>query len=247
MTVKLILKKLHCYLLLFNMAFFYFLLYPPLYYCSRKPERYAGMVMLRRWWAFLSALFAGIIFRFEFEAPLERDKAYVICPWHTSNLDTLMVSLLMKTNHFSFMGKEELKNGLITGIYFRTVDIPVNRDSKIAGFRAFRKASERLQSGAAMVMFPEGGIANEYPPAIQEFKNGPFRLAIEQNAPVVPVTSLNTWHIMWDDGLKYGTRPGICRIVVHRPIETTGCTTDDADMLRDRVYQLMSAKLHNAG
>lgn len=243
MTVKQFLKKLHCYLLMFNMGFFYLLLYPPLYYFSLHPSRYSGMVMLRRWWAFLSAFFAGIIFRFEFEEPLDPQQAYVVCPWHTSNLDTIMASLLIKSNHFSIMGKEELKKGLITGIFFRTVDIPVDRNSKMSSFRAFRKAAERLKSGASMVMFPEGGIADDYPPGLQEFKNGPFRLAIEQKAPILPVTSPDTWRVMWDDGLKYGSRPGICHIHVHQPIQTAHLTPDDADMLRDTVYRLMAERL----
>ena len=28
------------------------------------------------------------------------------------------------------MGKEELLDGFVTGLYFRTIDIPVNRESK---------------------------------------------------------------------------------------------------------------------
>jgi 1-acyl-sn-glycerol-3-phosphate acyltransferase len=242
MRIKLLLKKLHCYLVMFNMAFFYFLLFPPLYYFSLKPERYAGMVMLRRWWAYLSTFFAGIIFKFEFEEPVDWSKPYVICPWHTSNLDTAMICLLVKTNKFVFMGKEELKDGLITGIYFRTVDLPVDRKNKISAFRAFKTAAGKLKNGNSMIMFPEGGIIDDYPPMVQEFKNGPFRLAIEQKVPVIPVTSLNTWKLFWDDGLKYGSKPGLCRIYVHKPIETAHLEIADADALRDEVWGIIQRK-----
>ena len=88
------------------------------------------------------------------------------------------------------MGKEELTRNVLTGIYFRTVDLPVDRNSKMASFRAFRAAGERRKNGArAAVMFPEGGIGNDYPPRLQEFKNGPFLIAIEQQVPVLAVTS----------------------------------------------------------
>src|SRR6202012_4428464 len=116
MQVKLFFKRLHCYLVMFNMGFFFFFFYPLIYYYSRKPERYPGMVVLRRWWAYTSSFLAGIIFRFEFEEPIDWTKTYVICPYHTSNLDTLMISILVKSNKFCFMGKEELKDGIITGI-----------------------------------------------------------------------------------------------------------------------------------
>lgn len=225
------------------MAFFFFLFYPPLYYCSLKPERYGGMVMLRRWWAYCSTFFAGIIFKFEFEEPIDWTKPYIICPWHTSNLDTAMVSIMMKTNNFCFMGKEELKDGLITGIYFRTVDLPVDRDSKMSAFRAFKKASGKLNDGTTMIMFPEGGIIDDHPPKVQEFKNGPFRLAIEQKVPIIPVTSLNTWTKFWDDGLKFGSKPGICRVFVHKPVETARLAVTDADELRDEIWSIIDNKL----
>jgi 1-acyl-sn-glycerol-3-phosphate acyltransferase len=231
---------------MFNMALFFFILYPPLYYFSLKPERYYGMVALRRAWGWLSTLFSGIVFKFEFEEPADWNKPYIICPYHTSNVDTAMISMLVKTNDFCFMGKEELKDGLITGIYFRTVDLPVDRKSKLSAFRAFKKAGDKLKRGTSMIMFPEGGIADDYPPTVQEFKNGPFRLAIEQQVPIIPVTSLNTWKVFWDDGLKYGSRPGVCHIYVHKPILTIGMKVADADNLRDEVYNIIRQRLEKA-
>jgi len=240
--MKLILRKLHSYLVVVSMGFFFFLLWPPLYYASLKPERYPLMVKLRRIWAFCSSFFVGITYHFEFEEPINWKRTYIICPNHTSNLDTSMVCLLMKDTNFCFMGKAELLDSLITGIYFRTIDIPVNRDSKMSAFRAFRAAEEKLESGVHMIMFPEGGIANHYPPKLQEFKKGPFRLAIEQGIPILPVTSINTWDILWDTGFKYGSRPGVCKIFVHKPIETIHLSVEDADELRDHVKSVMSQK-----
>ncbi len=143
------------------------------------------------------------------------------------------------------MGKEELLKNYVTGIYFRSVDIPVNRESKISAFRAFKKAEESLKEGKTVVIFPEGMISNDYPPVLQEFKNGPFRLAIEQGVSILPVTIGNNWNLMWDDGMKYGSSPGICDICVHAPIETLGMTSDDADELKSRVHQIISAKFEN--
>ena len=104
------------------------------------------MVMLRRWWGRLSTFFAGIIFSFEFEEPIDWSKTYMICPYHTSNLDTSMVSILVKNNKLCFMGKEELTRNLVTGIYFRTVDLPVDRGRKSQS-RA-RGLSSRMSSAS---------------------------------------------------------------------------------------------------
>jgi 1-acyl-sn-glycerol-3-phosphate acyltransferase len=199
------------------------------------------MNKLRRAWAFLTSAFAGVFYRFTFEVPFDRTKTYIICPNHTSNLDISAMSLLVKGN-YSFMGKEELTEGVVTRLFFRTIDIPVNRESKMSSFRAFKKAMGKLESGITMIVFPEGGIADDYPPKLHPFKNGPFRLAIEAKIPIVPVTSLNTWEILWDNGTKYGSRPGICNIFVHQPIETAHLTMDDANNLRDKVYHIIQQK-----
>ncbi|WP_426668168.1 lysophospholipid acyltransferase family protein [Mucilaginibacter sp. McL0603] len=239
--MKLILKKAHNYLYVASVAFFYFLLYPLLYYFSRKPANYKYMNMLRRTWSFLSSACVGIFYRFTFEVPIDRTKTYIICPNHTSNLDISAMSLLVKSD-FSFMGKEELIEGIVTRLFFRTVDVAVNRDSKISSFRAFKKAIEKLENGSTMIIFPEGGIADDYPPVLHSFKNGPFRLAIEAGIPIIPVTSLNTWKMLWDTGTKYGSRPGICKVFVHKPIETAHLTMADTDKLRDQVYQIIQQR-----
>jgi len=200
------------------------------------------MNTLRRAWGFASSLLAGIVYRFEFEQPIDWSKPYIICSNHTSNLDITSLSLLVKGD-CCFMGKEELLKGFVTGLFFRSVDIPVNRDSNISAFRAFKKAGEKLQQGISLIMFPEGGVADDYPPKLQPFKNGPFRLAIEQKIPIIPVSSINTWKMLWDDGTKYGVKPGMCRLYVHKPIETSLLTIADIDDLKSRVRNTISSPL----
>jgi 1-acyl-sn-glycerol-3-phosphate acyltransferase len=242
MAMKLLLKKIHVYLYVASVALTYFLLWPFLYYCSRKPSRYKTMNRLRRVWGFFSAGFVGFFFRYTYEQPVDWRQTYIICPNHSSNLDIAAMSILVNGD-VCFMGKEELTEGIVTGLFFRTVDIPVNRESKMSSYRAFKKAAERLQQGTSIVMFPEGKIGDDYPPILHEFKNGPFKLAIDLKIPIIPVSSSNAWQMLWDDGTKYGTHPGVCRYYVHKPIETTQLTAADADALRDQVYGIISQKI----
>ena len=78
---------------------------------------------------------------------------------------------------------------------------------------------------------------------LNPFKNGAFRLAIEMKAPIIPITSLDTWKVFWNTGSQFGSRPGISHIFVHKPIETAHLTLDDADTLRDNVHNLIKEKL----
>lgn len=203
------------------------------------------MNRIRRIWGFTSSAVAGITYNIEFEQKIDWSNTYIICPNHTSNLDITAVSLVCK-NNICFMGKEELLEGVVTRLFFRTVDIPVNRESKRSSFRAFTAAADRLKRGITMVIFPEGTISDIYPPELIAFKNGPFRLAIEHKIPIIPVSSPNTWQILWDDGLKYGSKPGVCNIFVHKPIETAHLSPDDSDMLKDMVHSIIKQKLESA-
>ena len=237
-----LLKKVHVYLYVVSVALTYFLFWPLFYYFSRKPSRYRNMNALRRVWGFLSSALVGFFFKYEYEQPIDWSKTYIICPNHTSNLDIAAMCVLVNSN-CSFMGKEALKDGLVTGLFFKSVDIPVNRDSKMSSYRAFKEAGERLKNGISLIIFPEGKIDDEYPPVLHEFKNGPFRLAIDLKVPIIPVSSANTWKMLWDDGAKYGTKPGVCKFFVHRPIDTANLTPADADMLRDEVYNIIDKKI----
>ena len=199
------------------------------------------MNRIRRLWGFLTSSISGIFYRFHFERPIDWSKTYIVCPNHTSNLDITSMSLLVKSN-YCFMGKDELLESFVTRLFFQTVDIPVNRESKMSSFRAFKKAAERLTTGTTMIIFPEGKIPDDYPPQLHEFKNGPFRLAIELKIPIIPVTLPDTWKVLWDTGTEKGSKPGICNIFVHQPVETAHLIIDDADALRDKVHNIINQK-----
>jgi 1-acyl-sn-glycerol-3-phosphate acyltransferase len=53
--------------------------------------------------------------------------------------------------------------------------------------RAYRRSVQWLKSGGALVIFPEGRRGNS-DGALQPFKPGALRLALEANVPVLPVT-----------------------------------------------------------
>lgn len=172
-------------------------------------------------------------------------QTYIVCPNHTSNLDILTMSITVK-NNCHFISKAELLTNPLFSVFLNSVDIPVDRESKISAYKAFKKAESNLKDGRTLIIFPEGKIGDEYPPILHEFRNGPFRLAIELKIPILPVTSLNTWKLLWDSGLKLGSRPGIANIYVHKPIQTSHLTIDDADILKHNVYSLINAKFAEA-
>ncbi|MCU9611729.1 1-acyl-sn-glycerol-3-phosphate acyltransferase, partial [Escherichia coli] len=92
--------------------------------------------------------------------------------------------------------------------------------------------------GISLVIFPEGTIP-ENPPFLGQFKDGAFRLAIEKQIPVVPVTIPYNWLILPDDG-KWLGKPNKAMAVFHEPISTVGLTMSDIKMLMDQTHQIIS-------
>ncbi len=219
------------------------LLWPLYYLNSRSPKQYHILNKLRRIQSIVCSFLLGLRLRFTVQEPLTRGQTYIYCANHTSTLDIMIMCIIAK-GRFHFMGKDELLNNPVLKLFFKTIDVPVNRDSKISAFRAFKKVGENLDNGMSLIIFPEGGINElQYPPVLSAFKNGPFRLAIERNIAIVPVSLTNIWKRMWDDGTKYGTSPGICDIYIHKPISTKELNIDDSDELKDRVFDIINSKL----
>jgi len=234
-----ILRKLHR-LAYFGSVFFYFLLgWPLLWLFARSPRRhYRRIVFLRKWISLAGLYSVGVRLRIEFEGGIDWRRRYVICPNHTSILDITAVNRLCPVP-FSFLGKMELLRNPVTAIFFRTVDIPVKRESRISAFRAFERAKDLLREGRSVVIFPEGKIDNGFPPMLHPFKSGAFRLATETGTAILPVVIQDAWKILWDDGRRFGSRPGVIHVKVLAPIETDNLDAAAFEMLEENVHDKM--------
>jgi len=144
------------------------------------------------------------------------------------------------------MAKVELGDIPVFGIFFRTIDISVDRESGRDSFKAFHEAHESLEEGMSLVLYPEGAIG-PHPPKMVRFKNGPFRLAIEKKIPIVPLTMIDNWRLLHVHGWKMYGRPGISRIIVHPPIETKHMTDDDVEALKAKVFHIIEQDLEQFG
>lgn len=237
-----LLRRVHFYYFAFCLFGTYLLFWPFYYLFSRYSTTYGALNWARKLNGFLCCTLGGVFFKFHYEEKLDPKKTYIFCANHTSNLDIIICCMLAR-GKFHFMGKTELLANPFLSIFFKTIDVPVDRTSRISSFKAFRKVSENLQKGMSLFIFPEGGIDNTFPPKLQQFKSGPFRLAIDHQLPIVPISIANVWQVFWDDGLKYGTRPGIVNIYVHQPISTAILAAENSELLSARVFDIINSKL----
>lgn len=242
--LKNVLKKTHFGIYIFWVVFFFILFYPILWLAAKDPQKnFSLMARIRRSMAKLSAFCSGFYFRIKASGNIDWSRPYIICANHTSILDISALAILCKQETV-FMGKIELLKNPITRMFFETIDIAVDRNSRISSYKAFKAAQQKLGEGRSVVIFPEGGIEDTFPPVLQPFKNGAFKLAIANDAPILPVVIHELWRLLWDGGMK-GSQPGRCLIEVLDPIEARSLGFEEADLLRDHVRSLFEKHLNS--
>lgn len=236
-----LLKVLWAYWYFFIFALVFLLLYPFFVITLSRERWWKYANGLRIVWGFFLFPLTGIIPRIRFEEHLDKHRPYIFCSNHFSYFDIPMSAFVARRN-WRFVGKEEISNIPILGIFFRTIDIALNRENPRESFKSLQEAGLSLQKGMNIVIYPEGMIG-PHPPKMVRFKNGPFKMAIEHQVPIVPVTMMDNWKILFVDGWKMHGRPGIARVFVHSPIETEGMTPDDVGLLKEKVFQVISNQL----
>lgn len=167
---------------------------------------------------------------------------YIICANHTSYLD-IVLTYCVFGDYFVFMGKNELRKVPLFNIFFKDMNILVDRKSATGSHRAFLRAGAEIDKGHCVALFPEGTIAPKAPQMLP-FKNGAFKLALEKQVPIVPVTFINNWNLLEDKAFwKSRCRPGIATIVIHPHIETKGMTEEDLLPLKSKVFDTINEPL----
>jgi len=215
----------------------------PLFFILLSSEKlFPFCFKLMRLWGWILVFGGGFYVHVKQRNKLPR-KPYIICANHVSYLDIILCYCIIP-DYFVFMGKQELSKVPLFNIFFKRMNILVNRKSAIGSHKALMQAAEELDKGHCLAIFPEGTISKEAP-KLRPFKNGPFRLAIQKQVDIVPVTFISNYKLLQDAPFFKGRcRPGIAGIVIHPAIQTMGMTENDLVSLRERVSNLFEQTLN---
>jgi 1-acyl-sn-glycerol-3-phosphate acyltransferase len=224
-----------------NVFVTFFILFPLFFIFLSSRKWFPLVFKLKKVWGNLMMVPLGVFYTIERKSKLDKKRAYVFCPNHTSYLDIFLIYVAIP-NYFHTMGKAELKKVPLFSKFFARMNIPVNRKSVKDSHRAFVRAGEDIDKGISVALFPEGTI-NRNAPAVARFKNGPFRLAIDKQVPIVPITFMNNWKLLPDNFKTQPGHPGIARVIFHEPIETKGMNEGDLETLKQKVLEVISEPL----
>jgi 1-acyl-sn-glycerol-3-phosphate acyltransferase len=164
--------------------------------------------VLARWWA-------RSCYRIQWQGiehiPLEGPA--ILTPNHVSYLDPIWISIPIR-RRVSYMAWDALFRYAAFDRFLRCFHaFPVRIEGHDKS--AMRDALEVLESGQALMIFPEGGRTTTG--KLLPFKAGAFRLALYTGASVVPV-SINGAYRIWPYPRCFPRPTGNIRVVFHEPI-----------------------------
>ena len=247
-VIKAILSNLYKIYYVIWFLILYLVFYPIVYFFLRKPELHPKAFKVRVVWVAVLNAVGVILFDVEGREKV-KDEPYIICMNHQSYLDILFAYKVVGKYYFKFIGKKELLKWPMIGVFFRKgMDIPIDRENAKSARESLELSKQALKDGISIAIFPEGVIPPNTP-QLKPFKNGAFKMAVELNIPILPVTFLDNWKRMDGNPTRFFARasPGRCRAIVHDPINTQGMDLMDIAPLRDKVYEVINAPLVKEG
>ena len=150
---------------------------------------------------------------------------------HISNLDPPILLPLIP-GRTAFLVKSALMKIPLLGRGMRMGDfIPVERDRKReSAIASIQKATQVLASGVHITVFPEGTRSRDG--KLLPFKKGPFYLAEQTGAPIIPISIYGTEGMMRKGSLR--VIPADAHVQFHPPLRASEYETREELMLATR-------------
>lgn len=225
------------------LMFIYLIAFMPLLLISTLKEAwYPLFFKLARGWSIFILYGMGFVPKIKREEEYQKGKSYMFIANHTSMTD-IMLMLYVTKNPFVFVGKKELSKIPLFGFIYKRSCILVDRESRTSRVEVFKSAQEKIDLGYSVCIFPEGGVPNDESIVLDEFKDGAFRLAINHNIPIAPMT--------FHDNKKrfsytfFSGGPGKMRVKTHQSIPTGILELEDKRMLRIQTRNIILNELLN--
>jgi 1-acyl-sn-glycerol-3-phosphate acyltransferase len=145
-------------------------------------------------------------------------KPYVVVANHQSQFD-IPVLLKVLGLDLCWVMKQEIKLIPLVGIGATMLgNIAIDRKNGEKARSQIAAAVQKMSGDVGLMFFPEGTRSRDVP--LLPYKSGAFRIAIQQQMPILPVTIVGTRNI--NPAGTFWLRPGCVKVMVHPPIRTEG-------------------------
>ncbi len=162
---------------------------------------------------------------------------------HVSNLDPPVLLPCLPGRSSVLLKKQLMSIPVLGTAMYMAKFVPVERGHSVEAAKAsIAAAADALRSGLNILVFPEGTRSRDG--RLSAFKKGPFFLAEETRAPIVPVAISGTQHMMSKG--SFAIKPGLARVEFLQAIKPADFGTREELMaaVRSAVDAALPPEMH---
>lgn len=191
-------------------------------------------------WARLNCYVTPIFVKVSGRENIDKNQSYVIVSNHQSQFDIFVLYGYIGID-FKWVMKYELRKVPGLGIGCEKIGhVFIDRSDSEKAIASLKAAKERIVNGTSIIFFPEGTrrIGNR----LGEFKKGAFKMALDLNLPILPVTIRGTEKILPPKTMDLF--PGCAQLIIGKPISTENFNDSNIEELMQKVKEAMESKLY---
>jgi 1-acyl-sn-glycerol-3-phosphate acyltransferase len=166
-------------------------------------------------------------------------KTYVFLSNHQSNCDGPVLCHAIPRDWAALIKKEIMRLPVLAQVLKQVQFVPIERMNPKKAHTGIELGVSLLKQGKSFVAFPEGTRSRNG--RLGEFKKGVFIMALKAQAPIIPVTIVDSSRVQAPG--QYGIRPGRIRVVLHDPIVTEGMQFEDRNRLIEQTKAAIASAL----
>jgi 1-acyl-sn-glycerol-3-phosphate acyltransferase len=190
-------------------------------------------------WARINSFFTPMTVEVIGRENINPGSSYVICANHQSHYDIYVLYGWLGVD-FKWVMKKELEKVPVLGPACKMLGhIFIDRSDSKNAIATINAAKSKITQGSSVVFFPEGSRSTDG--ILKPFKKGAFRMALDLELPILPGTICGTRNILPKGSIDL--RPGAVKLVIHRPISTTGFSEADLESLMERTKMAIDSSL----
>lgn len=171
-----------------------------------------------------------------------KDTAYIFMANHMSFIDGPLLFMLIPQPVRVLLKKEAFRIPVI-GLGMKHIGfVPVNRKGLKGGKQSIEKASQLMKEKSySFLIFPEGTRSRDG--MLQPFKRGGFFLAVNTQAPILPITIKGTFELMPRG--SFFVKRGKIKVIFHEPVKAEGFDRGSILEISNKVRSFIQSGLMN--
>ena len=190
-------------------------------------------------WARILGTMAPMRVRVEGRENIDPKQSYVLASNHQSQFDIFLLYGWLGID-FKWVMKQELRTVPGIGIACdRLGHIFIDRSNHESAMASLEAAKQKIVNGTSVMFFPEGTRSRDG--KLKQFKRGAFRMAIDLELPILPLTVTGTRDVLPADTTDL--MPGSARLIIHPAVSVDGKTAADCPALSNQVRETIASAL----